>query len=78
MTDRAALQGEGRGRSGETKASFFAGGQELQGLLEVLDGRVDVLVLQRAARILTILLGFGEVLRGQSDATWWRRRRVRM
>lgn len=60
---------EGSDGSG-TKASFFARGEELQGFLEVLDGRADVLVLQGAARVLAVLLGLGELLRGEMDAAW--------
>lgn len=60
---------EGSDGSG-TKASFFARGEELQGFLEVLDGRADVLVLQGAARVLAVLLGLGELLRGEMDTVW--------
>lgn len=60
---------EGSDGSG-TKASFFARGEELQGFLEVLDGRADVLVLQGAARVLAVLLGLGELLRGEMDTAW--------
>lgn len=54
---------EGSERS-RTTASFFAGGEEFQSFLEVLDGRADVFVLQGAASVLAELLGLGEVLRG--------------
>lgn len=53
-----------------TKVSFFAGGEELQGFLEVLDGRADVLVLQGAAGVLAVLLGLGEVVWGEMNAAW--------
>lgn len=53
-----------------TRASFFAGGEEFQGFLEVLDGRAHVLVLQGAAGVLAVFLGFGEVFRGELDAAW--------
>lgn len=53
-----------------TKASFFACGEELQGFLEVLDGRADVLVLQGAAGVLAVLLGLGVVLRGEMNTAW--------
>lgn len=69
---RIADRGGGWGR---TKSSFFASGEEFQSLLEVLDGRADVLVLQSTARVLTELLGPGEVLRGKLDAAWRGRRR---
>lgn len=59
---------EGRWR--EQKASFFAGGEELQGFLEVLDGRAHIFVLQGAAGVLTELLSLTEVLQGEMDATW--------
>lgn len=76
VTDRAAAllgrrEGDGRKEGGmegsdwRTKASFFAGGEELQGFLEVLDGRGDVLVLQGAASVFAVFLGLGEVLRGE-------------
>lgn len=58
-----------------TKASFFAGGEELQGLLEVLDGRAHVLVLQGAAGVLAEALRLGEVLRRQLHATCRQQRR---
>lgn len=58
---------EGGGGAGQ-KASFFAGGEELQGLLEVLDGCAHVLVLQGAAGVLAQLLRLAEVLRRQLDA----------
>lgn len=59
---------EGRWR--EQKASFFAGSEELQGFLEVLDGCAHVFVLQGAAGVLTELLSLTEVLQGEMDAAW--------
>lgn len=53
---------EGGGRARGQKASFFAGGEELQGFLEVLDGRAYVFVLQGAAGVLAELLRLSEVL----------------
>lgn len=53
-----------------TRASFFASGEEFQGFLEVLDGRAHVLILQGAAGVLAVFLGFGEVFRGELDAAW--------
>lgn len=61
---------KGGGVRWRTKTSFFSGGEEFQGFLEVLDGRVDVLVLQRAARVLAVLLRLGEVFRGELEAAW--------
>lgn len=52
-----------------TKSSFFAGGEEFQGFLEVLDGCADVLVLQSAAGVLAVLLRLGEVFGGELNAT---------
>ncbi len=58
------------GSDGRTKASFFAGGEELQGFLEVLDGRAHILVLQGAAGVLTVLLSLGEVFWGELNTAW--------
>lgn len=60
---------EGGGWAAGQKPSFFAGGEELQGLLEVLDGCAHVLVLQGAASVLAEPLRLGEVLRRELDAT---------
>lgn len=60
---------EGGGWARGQKASFFAGGEELQGFLEVLDGCAYVFVLQGAAGVLAELLRLSEVLRRELDAT---------
>lgn len=60
---------EGGGWAAGQKASFFAGGEELQGFLEVLDGRAHVFVLQGAAGVLAELLRLSEVLGRELDAT---------
>lgn len=66
---------EGGGWARGQKASFFAGGEELQGFLEVLDGCAYVFVLQGAAGVLTQLLRLSEVLRRELDATCREKRR---
>lgn len=60
---------EGGGWAAGQKPSFFAGGEELQGFLEVLDGCAHVLVLQGAAGVLAELLSLREVLRRELDST---------
>lgn len=71
----AAAEEEGGGWAAGQKPSFFAGGEELQGFLEVLDGCAHVLVLQGAASILAEPLRLGEVLRRELDATCREQRR---